>query len=64
MVLVCELFAWFYILLSYCNEPKFSDSQVWANSVEPNQIDPRGAVWSGSALFAILSEPFGHILLW
>ena len=28
----------------YRNFPKFSDSQVWANSVDPDQIAPRGAV--------------------
>ena len=27
----------------------------WANSVDPDQIAPKGAVWSGSTLFAILS---------
>ena len=25
---------------------------IQANSVEPDQTDPRGAVWSGSTLFA------------
>ena len=29
---------------SYCNFPKFSDRQVWANSVDPDQTAPRGAV--------------------
>ena len=40
-----------------------------ANSVDPDQTAPSGAVWSGSALFAyaILSETFvygnlGHLL--
>ena len=40
-----------------------------ANSVDPNQTAPSGAVWSGSALFAyvILSETLvfeflGHLL--
>ena len=27
----------------------------WANSVDPDQTAPNGAVWSGSTLFAILS---------
>ena len=53
---------------SYRNDPTFSDSQVWANSVDPEirllLSAPRGAVWSGSALFAILSAPFGQIILW
>ena len=48
----------------YRNFPKFSDSQVWANSVNPDQTAPRGAVWSGSTLFAIPSASFGLITLW
>ena len=28
----------------YRNVPKFSDSQVWANSADPDQTAPRGAV--------------------
>ena len=38
---------------------KFLDRQVWANSVDPD----RGAVWSGSTLFAILSTSFRPITL-
>ena len=29
------------------NVPKFSDRQVWVNSVDPDQTAPGGAVWSG-----------------
>ena len=36
--------------LGYSNDPKFSDRQVWANSVDPDET-----VWSGSTLFAIPS---------
>ena len=36
----------------YRYDPKFSDRYVWANSADPDQIAPRGAVWSGSSLFA------------
>ena len=43
----------------YSNVPKFSDRQVWKNSVDPDQTAPRGAVWSGSTLFAISSASFG-----
>ena len=43
---------------------KFSDRQVWANSADPDQTAPRGAGWSGSKLFAILSALFGLITLW
>ena len=46
----------------YRNEPKFLDSQVLENSVYPDQT-PRGAVWSGSTLFAIPSASFGPITL-
>ena len=28
----------------YRNDPKFSDRQVWANSVDPDQTAPSGAV--------------------
>ena len=28
----------------YCNDPKFLDRQVWANSVDPDQTAPLGAV--------------------
>ena len=48
----------------YHNDPKFLDRQVWANSADPDQTAPRGAVWSGSTLFAILSASFGLITLW
>ena len=36
--------------VKYQNDPKFSDRSVWANSSDPDQ---KGAVWSGSSLFAI-----------
>ena len=28
----------------YLNDPKFSDRQVWANSADPDQTAPLGAV--------------------
>ena len=31
-------------LQTYRNDPKFSDRQVWANSADPDQTAPRGAV--------------------
>ena len=52
------------LILGYRNDPKFSDRTAWANSADPNQTAPRGAVWSGSTLFAILSASFGLITLW
>ena len=48
----------------YHNHPKFSDIYAWANSADPDQTAPRGAVWSGSTLFAIPSASFGLITLW
>ena len=35
---------WFLRKASYRNDPKFSDRQVWANSADPDQTVPRGAV--------------------
>ena len=37
------------------NYAKHLDKEGWANSVDPDQTAPNGAVWSGSTLFAILS---------
>ena len=37
---------------SYRNDPKFSDRKVGVNSADPDQTAPRGAVCSGSSLFA------------
>ena len=31
-------------LLTYRNDPKFSDRYAWANSADPAQTAPRGAV--------------------
>ena len=33
-----------FIITQYRNDPKFSDRQVWANSADPDQTAPRGAV--------------------
>ena len=48
----------------YLSDPQFSDRQVQANSVDPDQTAPIGAVWSGSTLFAIQSTSFVLITLW
>ena len=32
------------VFMFYRNDPKFSDSQAWANSADPDQTIPRGAV--------------------
>ena len=54
-----------YVKVLYCNVPKFSDRQIWANSADQIRLllAPRGAVWSGSTLFAIPSASFGCITL-
>ena len=31
-------------MYKYRNDPKFSDRLVWANSADPDQTAPRGAV--------------------
>ena len=46
------------LILSYGKCPKIlytkmSDKMAYANSADPDQTAPKGAVWSGSALFAI-----------
>ena len=43
-----------------------NDADGMANSVDPDQTTPLGAVWSGSALFAqaYLSENFRIITVW
>ena len=51
-------------LKNYRNDPKFSDRYARANSADPAQTVPRGAVCSGSTLFAIPSASFGLITLW
>ena len=38
--------------------PKYRNLSAQPNSVDPDQTTPRGAVWSGSALFAILITNF------
>ena len=37
----------------YCYYPQYWDSQASANSVDPDQMAPSGAVRSGSTLFVI-----------
>ena len=48
--------------INYSNDPKFSDRQIWANSVDPDQAAPK-AVRSGSTLFAIPPVTFECITL-
>ena len=48
----------FSVDLKYRNDPKFLDRYAWANSADPDQTAPRGA------LFAIPSASFGLITLW
>ena len=48
-------------VLGQSNDPKFSDRQVWANSVDPDQTAPHQGIHT---LFAIPSTSFGHISQW
>ena len=44
------------MVLSYCPKisyTKVSNKMAYANSTDPDQTAPEGAVWSGSTLFAI-----------
>ena len=50
--------------IDYCNDPKFLDRYRWANSADPDQTAPRGAIWSGSSLFAIPFASFRRNTLW
>ena len=46
-VVALSNFEWFcggFESLQYRNFPKFSDRQIWANSADPVQTAPRGAV--------------------
>ena len=59
MFLAVQIVHCFLFLNLKChNDPKFSDKQVWANSADPDPTAPRGAVGSGSSLFAIPFESF------
>ena len=63
---VCCVQYWYFLCAEhvvYRNFPKFSDRQIWANSADPDQTAPTGAVLSGSTLFAIPSASFGCITL-
>ena len=45
-----------YIIYGKCPKilcTKVADKTAYANSVDPDQTAPEGAVWSGSTLFAI-----------
>ena len=42
-------YKWYHFKKDYCNDPKFLDRWVWANSADPDQT----TVWSGTSLFAI-----------
>ena len=51
---------WLYLRVTNAN-----DADGMANSIDPDQTDPLGAVWSASALFAqaYLSENLGLLYL-
>ena len=47
--------------MSWNFEHQVSGKMVFANSAEPDQTAPLGAVWSGSTLFAITLSIFRNI---
>ena len=63
---ICAFEEWVYggWKVPYHNDPKFLDRYAWANSADPDQSAPLGAVWSVSTLFAIPSASFGLITIW
>ena len=58
-VIVFFIFPEFHFLFPYYGKcpkisyTKVSDKMAYANSADPDQIAPEGAVWSWSTLFAI-----------
>ena len=54
------------MILSFRRVMSPNDADGMANSVDPDQTAPLGAVWSGSALFAqaCLSENLGSLRYW
>ena len=43
--LIClSTFVFAVFLMKYRNDPKFLDRLIWANSADPDQTAPRGAV--------------------
>ena len=44
LYLICMLIFSKILNLIHCNDPKFSDRYAWANSADPDQTAPRGAV--------------------
>ena len=58
-----SFWSWAGQFQSFHNDPKFSDRLAWANSADPDQTAPRGAVWSVSTLFAVPSASFRSITL-
>ena len=55
--------AWNQIYVVYCNDPKFSDRQVWTNSADPDQTAPRASVWEGLHCLPFPTESFEPISL-
>ena len=45
--------SWYYCKCLKNSNTKVSDKMTYANSADPDQTAPSGAVWSGSTLFAI-----------
>ena len=54
LIKITQCYLYVFKQTSYRNDPKFSDRQVWANSVDPVQTVPRGAVLSNQGLHCLL----------
>ena len=53
LIIYCILFHVLYGKCPKLLDTKVSDKMPHANSADPDQTAPEGAVWSGSSLFAI-----------
>jgi len=53
-----------HIIKSLLNHSKHSTGRTQANSVDPDQNTPRGAVLTGSTSLAFLRDKFEHVIYW
>ena len=49
---------------TYRNDPKFLDRYAWANSADPDQTAPRGAVCSRSSLIRVCTVCLSICIIW
>ena len=46
-------YLYYTLVIGKCPNTNVSNKRTYANSADPDQTAPEGAVWSGSTLFAI-----------